>query len=272
MSTPKSYAIESFGHNSRVLELGEGSPLVFFAGIGGLPAWLPALDRLAESHRVIAPSLPGFPGSANFRHLDGFYDWVVAALDLIERLECDRFDLVGSSVGGALAAEVAVLMPRRVRKLVLSAPFGIFDPAHPSADIWAQPIMPDPQPELLCARPEAWKALWARPEHVDVEEWTVTRARAMEAAARFLFPLGATGIDKRLSRIIQPTLLIRGADDRVMPALYQDRMAAGIRGPVQRSVVAHAGHLVELDQPDEFATLVRAFLAQPRGASPKEVA
>jgi pimeloyl-ACP methyl ester carboxylesterase len=265
MSAPKTYSIESFGHPSRVLELGEGPPLVFFAGIGGLPAWLPALDRLAETHRVIVPSLPGFPGSEAFRHLDGFYDWVVATLELVERLECDRFDLIGSSVGGALAAEVAVLMPRRVRTLVLSAPFGMFDPAHPSADIWAQPIAPDPQPELLCARPDAWKALWARPDHVDVEEWTIIRARAMEAAARFLFPLGATGIDKRLSRIIAPTLLIRGADDRVMPALYQERMAAKIRGSVQCSTVAHAGHLVELDQPDEFAARVRAFLAQPLG-------
>lgn len=262
MSAPKSYSIESCGHRSRVLELGEGPPLVFFAGIGGLPAWLPALDRLAECHRVIVPSLPGFPGSEQFRHLDGFYDWVVAVLELVERLECVRFDLVGSSVGGALAAEVAVLMQRRVRKLVLSSPFGMFDPDHPTTDIWAQPIMPDPQPELLCARPDAWKALWARPEGVDVEEWTITRARAMEAAARFLFPLGATGIDKRLSRITAPTLLIRGAEDRVMPAIYQERMAAGIAGPVQRRTVDHAGHLVELDQPDEFATLVRSFLAQ----------
>jgi pimeloyl-ACP methyl ester carboxylesterase len=147
----------------------------------------------------------------------------------------------------------------------LSAPFGMFDAVHPSADIWAQPIAPDPQPELFCARPDAWKALWARPEHVGVEDWAVLRARAMEAAARFLFPLGATGIDKRLSRIVAPTLLIRGADDRVIPALYQERMAAGIRGPTECCTVAHAGHLVELDQPDEFAKLVRGFLAQPRG-------
>jgi pimeloyl-ACP methyl ester carboxylesterase len=261
MSEPKSYSIESFGHTSRVLEAGEGPPVLFFAGVGGLPAWLPALHRLAESHRVIVPSLPGFPGSEEFRHLDSFYDWVVTTLDLVERLECERFDLVGSSVGGALAAEVAVLMPRRVRKLVLSAPFGMFDPEHPSVDIWAQPAMPDRFAELFCARPEAWKALWAKPEQVSLEEWAVLRARAMEAAARFLFPLGDTGIAKRLSRIVAPTLLMRGAEDRVMPALYQERMAAGIRGPVQTSAVAHAGHLVELDQPDEFARQVRAFLS-----------
>jgi pimeloyl-ACP methyl ester carboxylesterase len=80
---------------------------------------------------------------------------------------------------------------------------------------------------------------------------------------RSLFPPGATGIEKRLSRIAVRTLWIRRADNRVMPAIDQERMAAQIRGPIQRSTVAHAGHRVELDRPDEFASQVRAFRAQP---------
>jgi pimeloyl-ACP methyl ester carboxylesterase len=260
MAELKSYAIESFGHPSRVLECGEGSPVVFFAGAGGLPNWPPFLDRLAKNHRVIAPSLPGFPGCEEFRHLDSFYDWVVATLELVERLQCERFDLIGSSVGGALAAEMAVLLPSRVRRLVLIAPFGTFDAAQPSVDLWAQPMMPDKLPTLLCERADAWKALWTRPEQASLEDWAVLRSRAMEAAARFLFPLGDTGIAKRLSRIVAPSLLVRGAEDRVIPAAYQERLAAGIAGSVRTSVVAGAGHLVELDQPDELARQVRAFL------------
>jgi pimeloyl-ACP methyl ester carboxylesterase len=261
MPEPKSYMIESLGHQSRVLERGDGPPLVFFAGVGGLPAWPPFLDRLAENHRVIAPSLPGFPGCEEFRHLDTLYDWVVATVELVERLECERFDLCASSVAGALGAEIAVLLPRRVRRLVLIAPFGMFDTEQPSADIWAQPMMPDALPALMCARPDAWKALWTRPEETSIEEWAVLRARAMEAAARFLFPLGDTGLVKRLSRITMPSLLVRGAEDRVIPASYQERMAAAMRGTVRTSVVPGAGHLVELDQPDELARQVRAFLA-----------
>lgn len=261
-AAPKTYQVQCGGFESRVWERGEGAgvPVVFLAGIGGLPAWPEFLERLSAQRRVITPSLPGFPGAENFRHLDSLYEWVLAAAELIDRTECERFDLIGSSVAGALAAELALLFPRRVRRLALIAPFGIFDPAHPTADIWAQPSAPDRLPELLCARPEAFKALWARPESATLEDWTVLRARAMEAAARYLFPLGDTGLQKRLSRIAQPALLVRGADDRVMPAAYQERFAAGLRGAVRTLNVAGAGHLVELDQPDELARRIGEFL------------
>ena len=83
----------------------------------------------------------------------------------------------------------------------------------------------------------------------------------MEAAARFLFPFGETGVAKRLHRIVQPTLLVRGAADRVIPASYVTRFAAGIAGPTREAVIDDAGHLAELDQPEALAREINAFLS-----------
>lgn len=248
------------GHPCRVLESGAGIPTVYFAGIGGLPRWSPFLDALASSRRVIAPSLPGFPGAPDFRHLDEYYEWVVAALELLEALGDESVDLIASSVTGTLAAEIAAIAPARVRRLVLIAPFGLYDDADPTTDIWAQRPGPDVLPALLCKDATHWKRQWEMPPGEDALEWGIYLTRSMEAAARFLFPMGNTGIAKRLYRLRQPTLLVRGAEDQVMPASYQQRFATRLGGPVVTRTIDAAGHIVELDQPEELARRINAFL------------
>ena len=253
------------GRSMRILARGTQAashpPAVFFAGIGGVPRWSPFLDRLSETRRVIVPSLPGFPGSEEFRHLDSVYDWIVDAVETLEALDLPAMDLIGSSVGGALAAEAAAIAGANVRRLVLIAPFGLFDAGEPNADIWAQVPAPDVQAALVCADPERWKALWETPEGADPVEWQIAQTRSMEAAARFLFPFGETGLAKRLHRITQPTLLARGAEDGVIPASYHARFAAGVSAPVREALIDRAGHLVELDQPEALAREINAFLS-----------
>lgn len=259
---PKQRELRIGDHPVRVWEQGVGTPpAVFFAGIGGLPSWPPFLELLAANRRVIAPSLPGFPGAPEFRHLDGLLDWIVQAVETVEALECAPVDLIGSSVGGALAAEVAALAGGLVNRLVLLAPFGVFDPRDPSADIWAQPPGPDTLPNLVCENPEAWKAVWRLPEGGDALDWQVLHSRATEAAARFLFPFGDTGVLDRLHRVRQPTLLVRGERDRVLPASYNERFRDALAGPVRLAEVEGAGHLTELDAPDALARMVHAFLS-----------
>jgi abhydrolase domain-containing protein 6 len=248
------------GHPCRVWEQGQGRPLVFLPGIGGLPKWTPMLDLLAASRRVIAPSPPGFPGGLGHDELDTHFDWLLAIHDLIAAAAGPEVDAMAVSVSGALLADVAGVWPDLVARLVLVAPFGLFDPDEPSADIWAQ--RPGHLPQLLCRDQQTYKAFVEQPEGADPIEWKVEQMRAQEASARFLFPTGNTGLARRLGRIAQPTLLLRGSADAVIPASYLARMAAGLAGPVVQREIPGAGHLADLDAPQAVAEAVLAFLAR----------
>ena len=246
------------GRAHRVWSKGRGEPLGYLPGIGGLPRWLPFLDALATRYRVIAPSLPGFPGAAGHDCLDTHFDWLLATHDLLQAAGLAGANLIASSVSGALAADVAGVWPELVGKLTLIAPFGLFDPKAPPADIWAQ--RPGHLPGLLCVDAATFKAFVAQPDDVDPIEWKVEQMRVQEASARFLFPTGNTGLAARLHRITQPTLLLWGAADRVMPFAYADKFATQISGTVTVSRIAGAGHLAELDQPTEVAAAIQSFL------------
>ncbi len=113
----------------------------------------------------------------------------------------------------------------------------------------------------MCADPEKWQALKAMPEGANSIEWPIEQTRASEAAARILWPLGNTRIEKRLGLVKAPTLLLWGDKDRVFPISYASRFAAGIAGRTEIKTIANAGHLAELDQPDTTAAAILAWTA-----------
>ena len=257
---PDTSMIEVNGYATRIWRKGSGPLLGFLAGFGGLPRWIPFLDELAASRTVIVPSLPGFPGGdRGHTVLDSHLDWLLAVREILDRAGLAGADLAGSSVGASLAAEVAALWPDSVRRLALIAPFGLFDETDPPTDPWAQRA--DAVPALMCADPEAWKALKAPPEGANSIEWPIEQVRASEAAARIFWPLGNTRIEKRLRLIKAPTLLLWGEQDRIMPRGYAEIFARGISGKTTTRIIAGAGHLAELDKPAEVAAEILGFTA-----------
>jgi len=257
--TPRERTVDVNGHACRVWDAGEGERVGFLAGLGGLPRWTPFLDRLAASRRVVVPSLPGFPGAVGHEDLDEVVDWIAATLDLLEASDLDGADLIGASVGGMLAAEVAALSRSTVRSLVLVAPFGLFDASEPAADPFAQ--KPREIPGLLVSNTAALAERDAAPDGADELEWQIMLARAREAAARLLWPLGERGLAKRLHRIVAPTLVVWGTDDRLIPASYARRFAGAMRNArVATLRIDGAGHLVDIDRPDELAAAILRFL------------
>jgi abhydrolase domain-containing protein 6 len=260
VSAPRERSVAVGGETIRVLELGEGAPLGVLPTFGGLAAPTPFLEHLAAHRRVVAPSLPGFPGGGTgFRRLDDLADWVTATLDLLEAAGLDGADLLGHGVGGMLAAEVAAFSRASVRRLVLVAPLGLFDEREPVTDVFAKRA--SELPALFSAKPAEYAASLPCPKGADEIEWQIGLVRATEAAARLLWPTGDRGLAKRLHRITAPTLLLWGSDDRIVPASYAKHFADGIAGETEVRSIPGAGHRVDLDASEAAAEAVLRFLA-----------
>ena len=174
-----------------------------------------SLDELAKTRTVVAPSLPGYPGATGHTVLDTHLDWVLATRQLLDKAGLADADLVGASVGGAFAAEMAAIFPERVGRLVLIAPFGLFDEAEPAADPWAQ--RKDMLPGLMCADAAKWQELVAPPDGANSIEWPIEMSRASEAAARAssnarsrsLRVIAAARANSRLASSVRPSFFNR---------------------------------------------------------------
>jgi pimeloyl-ACP methyl ester carboxylesterase len=259
MSAPDTATIDVNGFATRVWRKGSGPRIGFLAGYGGLPRWVPFLDKLAETRTVIVPSLPGFPGGdRGHTVLDSHLDWVLAVRDLIDKAGLAGADLVGSSVGGSFAAEVAAIWPDRVERLALIAPFGLFDEKDPATDPWAQKS--DDIAGLMTAQPDTYKKLKEMPPGANSIEWPIEQTRAAEAAARIFWPLGNTRLERRLPLIEAPTLILWGEHDRLLPPSYARAIADAIKAPTEVRIIAGAGHLAELDKPEETAAAILGFM------------
>jgi pimeloyl-ACP methyl ester carboxylesterase len=184
---------------------------------------------------------------------------VTATLDLLEASGLDGADLLGHGVGGMLAAEVAAFSRPTVRRLVLVAPLGLFDEREPVADVFARRA--SEIPALFSTKPAEYAASLACPKGEDEVEWQIGQVRAMEAAARLLWPTGDRGLAKRLHRISAKTLLLWGGEDRIVPASYAKRFADGLASEAEVRSIPGAGHRVDLDAPEEAAEAVLRFLA-----------
>lgn len=248
------------GADFRVWTAGSGPKVGVFAGFGGLLQWTPFLCKLAETRTVIVPSLPGFPGGGGRAHvmLDSQLDWLLMTREILNGCELEGEDLVGISLGAALAADVTAVWPHKTKKLVLVSPLGICDGDSPIADPWG--VTPRDLPALLCANPQALVAHQKMPEGADELEWEVSQIRANEAAARLLWPNGDIGLGKRIGRIFGETLIIWGSEDKVVPVAHRPLYKNGPCGPVTEQVLDGAGHQADFDRPDDLAVMIDDFL------------
>src|SRR5436190_1306623 len=136
MSAPRSRMLDLGEGRPKieVLEAGDGEPLLFLHGAGGIAAWEGVLPLLSERFHVQAPLLPGFGRSDGLDYLEDQFDLFLHGFDVIEALGLERPYVVGESMGGWLAAEMAALRPKEIGRLALAAPVGLWraGPVHRS--------------------------------------------------------------------------------------------------------------------------------------------
>ena len=260
MSPDHETTVEVAGAPYRVWTAGNGAPLGVLAGFGGLLRWTPFLARLARHRTVIVPSLPGFPGGGGRAHveLDTQLDWLLRTRDLLAASGLSGADLAGVSLGAALAADVAAVWPDMVRRLALVSPLGMNDGDAVIADHWG--ATNSEQLALLSSCPGVLEEHRQMPTDADEIEWDVSQIRANEAAARLLWPNGETGLGGRIGRITCPTLVVWGAEDRMVPVGHRRLYRDGPVGPVSETVIEGAGHQADFDRPDDVAAALVAFL------------
>jgi pimeloyl-ACP methyl ester carboxylesterase len=232
-------------------QYGTGAPLVYLHGAGGLPAFTPDLEILAQHFTVTAPLCPGF-GSTGEEHLHAdVLKLTLHTWDVLDALGIDEPILVGHSLGGMLAAEMAAIEPRRVKKLVLIGAAGLWLDDCPTADFFAmQPqelvtaAFYDPQSDLA-------QAFLVLPQDKDAaNEVMIQRLRGFAAAGRFLWPLPDRGLSERLYRVKAPTLLLWGEGDKLIPPRYARAFQELLTGSeeVKVQILPRAGHMVLLEQ------------------------
>jgi pimeloyl-ACP methyl ester carboxylesterase len=233
----------------RVRQGGNGSDLLFLHGFGGLLENDPFLAALSERYRVHAPLLPGYEDSDGAENLRDMLGVTLHAYDVCTALALNRPIVVGHSMGGMIAAEMAAIAPDAVEKLVLIAPLGLWLDKQPVADIFA--TLPFQLPELLFHDPARHGALLSAGGDLNdpefLTEFLVGNARRLGMAGKLLFPIPDRGLRERLYRVRARTSIIWGDSDRVVDPVYAEAFAREMKGAVVTTVAA-AGHMVPYEQ------------------------
>jgi pimeloyl-ACP methyl ester carboxylesterase len=210
---------------------------------------------LADQFRVYLPFHPGFGDSAPAPHIFGMQDIVVHTLNLMDVLGLHKPQLMGHSMGGWLAAELAVVAGDRFGKLVLNAPAGLNDAAYPATDL--DKVAPQDLPAYLAHNPAV--ALRYFPGGSDCpppDVFGAARAKEGEALANILkvHGFGHPNLGRWIRRIRNDTLILWGGDDRMLPAgqaqIWADRIPNA-----RLHIVPDAGHFAMQDQPACLKTI-----------------
>jgi len=244
----------------RYLEGGEGPPLMYLHGAGGMTPEDPLFAELTARHHVFAPYLPGYGETEDCGELRDMLDYTLLGWDLVKVFGLGDPSLVGHSMGGMIAAEMAAIAPNDVSRLALICPAGLWIAEYPIPDMFT--LMPYEMPAYLFHDPEAGSKLMT--SGLDMEDpkflqnYLVRNARQLGMAGKLLFPIPERGLAQRLYRITARTVIVWGQSDRMIPALYGSHFQAGIAG--SRLVeVLEAGHMVILEKPFAVAEAIASL-------------
>jgi len=243
------------GATVRLFRGGSGPALVFLHGAGGHTGWMAFLDELATRFAVFAPEHPGFGQSDDPPWLDEVADLAYFHLDLLKTLDLDRVHLMGTSLGGWVAAEMAVRNTARLASLTLVGAVGITADGEAIPDIFR---MPDAENlRRFYADPERATRRLGDLAKADMNLVAKNRATVMRLAyrPRFYNP----GLAKWLHRIDVPTLLLWGAEDGLVPPKFGEAYRAVIPGS-RLVVLPDAGRAPFDEQKDAFLAAFRDFV------------
>jgi pimeloyl-ACP methyl ester carboxylesterase len=263
--------IDINGRKVWILDDGDGAPLLYLHGFADVhsvkESWLPFHEQLGKSAHVIAPAHPGCSQSDEDKNIDTVEDVVFSYLELLDALKLSQFDLVGSCVGGWIAAELAVRHPEKIRKVVLIGAAGLYVQGALIGDVFmnAQPEFGSSYAtlrEMLFSSDNHPMALELFPDGKGEIEDEVRRYQMLRLGSRIGFKppyFYNHSLKSRLHRITSPTLVIWGEHDHMVPRKHGETYAERIPN-AKFTVVSGAGHSSHVEKPEVTAKLASDFL------------
>ena len=267
------------GRPINLIDLGEGPAILFVHGLSGCWAnWLEQMAVFASSHRVLAVDLPGFghsPGHAGDSSMPGYARLLA---ELLSELRIDTATVVGNSMGGLIAAELAASSPERVGHLVLVSPAGLSTYANRLTS-HGLPLVR--RLERMLALGASWAAansdaITRRPRMRELALKGVVAHPGRLSAALAAEQVRGAGTDGflsalesvveydlrgRLPLIACPTLIVWGEKDRLIPVRDAQLFAELIPGS-RKVLYPDTGHVSMLERPEEFNALLADFLSR----------
>ncbi len=250
------------GRPTALLYGGEGTPFVYLhSTLGESELWLPFYQAWAKRFRVLVPTHPGFGKSGGFDQIDTIEDMAFHYVELFDQLGLDQVILGGVSLGGWIAAEFAVRWPERVKKLWLADAPGLWVEDQPLGDLFRVMHDRDRLRQLLFHDPESYMSRLILQEEPD-EEKLLAGYQNMTVLARLVWerpydPKLAT----RLHRVLCPTLLVWGAQDRLVPPAYGEAYRKYLP-KAEWKLIPSCGHLPMFECEKEFVEMIERFCAE----------
>ncbi len=253
MQQESDYQVSTIG--VRLLSAGEGTAVLFLHGAGGLPTWNRFFDALAQKFRVIVPEHPGFGTDTHAERIRDIADLAMYYLDFLDGLR-EPIHLIGHSLGGWAAAELATRNCAQLKTLTLISPAGLRVKGVPMGDnfIWS----PEELTRNLYYDQRLADDILARPitdEDVDRQLTNRFMAARLGWQPRWFSPR----LGQWLHRINVPTLLIWGNEDKLIPSTYATAWENGVPR-LRKYLIAGCGHLPFVEKPAETARAVLEFL------------
>ena len=247
----------------RLMRGGSGAPLLFLHGGGGVGIWLPCMAQLAKKFDVIVPEHPGFGASDTPAWLDTVGDLANFYLEFLRQLDLRGVHLIGSSLGGWIAAELAVRNTARLASLTLVGAAGIQVKDVEQVD----PFLRSDEQRIrdLFYDQDLAEAVVVASERPELED-AALKNRMTTAKLSWQPRNHDPQLQKWLHRIDVPTLLIWGEHDRLFPKDYAFAYQRLIPGS-KAVIIPECGHLPQVEKADAFAAEIEAFIGAMRIAA-----
>lgn len=242
----------------RLHRAGTGAPLLYLHGGDGPESAQPLLEPLARRFDTLMPEHPGFGVSDTPEWLTTIHDFAYFYLGLLDSLGLDQIHLVGQSLGGWIALELAVRDPRRLQTLTIIDSAGIHVKGVPKGDLFMRP--PEVVLRSMFADQSRADALLAKKPSLEEQE-QLLKHRYTIARVAWHPPLFDPELEKWLHRITAPTHIVWGEQDRIFPVEYAKAFHRLILNS-RVTVIPRCGHLPHVEQPAALLDAIVGFIEE----------